>query len=63
MSAKTAEKGSVGVVSTQYMSFAEPPDEMVLESGEKLGPITLAYESYGSLNADGSNAIDRKSVV
>lgn len=57
MSAKTAEKGSVGVVSTQYMTFAEPPDEMVLESGEKLGPITLAYESYGSLNADGSNAI------
>ena len=29
----------------------------VLESGEKLGPITLAYETYGVLNAQKSNAI------
>jgi homoserine O-acetyltransferase/O-succinyltransferase len=28
-----------------------------LESGEKLGPITLAYETYGKLNAQKSNAI------
>jgi homoserine O-acetyltransferase len=28
-----------------------------LESGEKLGPVTLAYETYGILNADKSNAI------
>lgn len=49
--------GSLGVVHTQYYTFAEPPNEMVLESGEKLGPITLAYETYGTLNADRSNAI------
>jgi homoserine O-acetyltransferase len=30
---------------------------MPLESGEKLGPITLAYETYGELNKDRSNAI------
>ena len=30
---------------------------MPLESGEKLGPITLAYETYGKLNAQKSNAI------
>jgi homoserine O-acetyltransferase len=30
---------------------------LTLESGEKLGPITLAYETYGQLNADKSNAI------
>jgi homoserine O-acetyltransferase/O-succinyltransferase len=30
---------------------------MPLESGEKLGPITLAYETYGRLDAAGSNAI------
>jgi homoserine O-acetyltransferase/O-succinyltransferase len=30
---------------------------LALESGEKLGPITLAYETYGKLNADKSNAI------
>ena len=28
-----------------------------MESGATLGPITLAYETYGRLNADGSNAI------
>jgi homoserine O-acetyltransferase len=28
-----------------------------LESGEKLGPITLAYETYGQLNKDKSNAV------
>jgi homoserine O-acetyltransferase/O-succinyltransferase len=28
-----------------------------LESGEKLGPITFAYETYGKLNSDKSNAI------
>lgn len=44
-------------VETQYFSFAYPPDELLLESGEKLGPITLAYETYGTLNTDKSNAI------
>jgi homoserine O-acetyltransferase/O-succinyltransferase len=38
-------------------TFAYPPDELVLESGEKLGPITLAYETYGKLNPKKSNAI------
>lgn len=30
---------------------------MTLESGEKLRPITLAYETYGELNTDKTNAI------
>ncbi len=30
---------------------------MPLDSGESLGPITLAYETYGRLNAERSNAI------
>ena len=51
------EQDSVGIVETQYATIAEPPDEMVLDSGLKLGPITLAYETYGELNADKSNAI------
>ncbi len=51
------ENNSVGVVETQYFTFAEPPNEMVLECGLKLGPVTLAYETYGQLNADKSNAI------
>ncbi|HNT89368.1 MAG TPA: alpha/beta fold hydrolase, partial [Candidatus Hydrogenedentes bacterium] len=48
---------SVGIVYTKYFTFAEPPNEMVLEGGQKLGPITLAYETYGELNEDRSNAI------
>ena len=48
---------SVGIVKTQHFKFAEPPHELKLECGEKLGPITLAYETYGELNADRSNAV------
>ena len=47
----------VGVVQTKYFHFALPPDELALESGEKLGPITVAYETYGTLNDQRSNAI------
>ena len=58
MSSKPVEKGnSVGVVETRYFTFAHPPEEFELESGEKLGPITLAYETYGKLNREKSNAI------
>ncbi|MCF8068888.1 MAG: homoserine O-acetyltransferase [Desulfobacterales bacterium] len=48
---------SVGVVKKKVFTFAAPPDEMMLESGAKLGPITIAYETYGKLNADKSNVI------
>ncbi len=49
--------GSVGVVETKYFTFAEPPDELILESERRLGPVTLAYETYGTLNRDKTNAI------
>ncbi len=42
---------------TQYYTFAYPPEELNLESGEKLGPITLAYETYGILNPKKTNAV------
>ena len=32
-------------------------DSIVLESRERLAPVTVAYESYGELNAERSNAI------
>jgi len=51
------KKDSVGVVIPQYFNFAEPPNTMQLKSGRSLGPITLAYETYGKLNAKKSNAI------
>ena len=48
---------SVGIVEKKLYTFAEPPDEMILECGARLGPITLAYETYGTLNADKSNVV------
>jgi len=48
---------NLGIIKTQYFTFAEHPHEVRLESGKSLGPITLAYETYGELNDDRSNAI------
>jgi homoserine O-acetyltransferase len=53
----TTRSSCVGVIQTKYYHFALPPDEITLESGEKLGPITVAYETYGELNNHRSNAI------
>ena len=47
----------LGKVQTQFYTFAHPPEEMALESGERLGPIRVAYETYGTLNEERSNAI------
>jgi homoserine O-acetyltransferase len=48
---------SIGVVETQYYTFAKSDRKHKLESGEKLGPVTIAYETYGKLNKNKSNAI------
>ena len=48
---------SVGLVEKKSYTFAEPPNEMMLECGEKLGPVTIAYETCGELNADKSNTV------
>ncbi|MEK7477141.1 MAG: homoserine O-acetyltransferase [Candidatus Coatesbacteria bacterium] len=49
--------GSVGVVGTKTWTFAEPPHALLLECGRELGPVTIAYETYGTLNAAKDNAI------
>jgi len=46
--------GSVGIVKTEYADFDV---ELQLESGRLLAPIRLAYETYGELNAERSNAV------
>ncbi len=48
------DKDSVGIVETQYFDIDEP---FILESGKTLENITVAYETYGELNSDKSNAI------
>lgn len=51
------QEGSVGLVETRYYTFAGPPDRFVLENGRELGPITVAYETYGELNKARDNVI------
>ena len=48
---------SVGIVEKRFVTFAAPPGEMPLQSGASLGPITLAYETYGRLNDTRTNAV------
>lgn len=54
---KETEHKSVGIVKTEYFTFCEPPDYLVLANGRKLGPVTVAYETYGTLNDEKSNAV------
>lgn len=48
-----SEKNSIGLVTTQYYNLKE----FTFRSGRRLGPITLAYETYGKLNGKKDNAI------
>ncbi|MDQ1300292.1 MAG: homoserine O-acetyltransferase/O-succinyltransferase [Chloroflexota bacterium] len=51
-----AHEHSLGSIETQYFTFAQD-EPFILESGATLSPVTMAYETYGALNADRSNAI------
>ena len=49
---------SVGLVETKLFTFAAAPaDALPLECGQKLGPVTLAYETYGTLSPEKDNAV------
>ena len=54
---ETTGDSSVGIVDTKTYTFAYPNDPLQLECGRTLGPVTLAYETYGKLNAAKDNAI------
>ena len=49
-----AVAGSVGVVEPQRMRFAEP---LPLQCGSTIGDYELVYETYGTLDAERTNAV------
>lgn len=51
------DERSVGIVEKQYVTLFEPPNELRTVKGTEIGPITVAYETYGELNARRDNAI------
>jgi len=50
-------KNSVGIVKTQSIRVIEADQPLSLECGKTLGPIDVAYETYGRLNEDADNVI------
>ena len=49
--------GGVGLVETKHLQLTLPPEGFRLESGGVLPRIDIAYETYGTLAPDASNAI------
>lgn len=45
------------LVEKKFFTFAQEPEKMVLESGAELGPVTIAYETLGTLSAERDNAV------
>ncbi len=51
------DENSVGIVETQYATLFEAPHVLTAADGKQLGPITVAYETYGQLTPQRDNAI------
>ena len=47
----------VGEVETQFLTFGRADEPFVTAGGDALPGVTIAYETYGELNADRSNAV------
>jgi homoserine O-acetyltransferase len=48
---------SVGNTETQFFSFGSADEPYVTHAGEYIDEVTIAYETYGELDAERSNAI------
>ena len=49
--------GSIGTTETSFFEFGSLDEPLKLRSGSTLGPVTLAYETYGTLDSNAGNAI------
>lgn len=54
---QSTEEPSVGIVETQSARLFGADDPLVLASGAVVPEVDVAYETYGTLNAAGTNAI------
>lgn len=54
---RRAVGASLGRVETQRVVLFTADRPLVLDSGATLGPVEVAYETYGTLDADRSNAV------
>lgn len=45
------------ITEKQYYTYGHPPDQITLESGARLGPVTIAYETWGTLSPARDNVI------
>ncbi len=50
-------KNSVGIVQTQTLRVVEADNPLGLKCGKTLGPIDVAYETYGALNEAKDNVV------
>jgi homoserine O-acetyltransferase len=57
MTTSTGIEHGVGLVETKRVVLFDDGDPLELDSGATLAPVEVAYETYGELNDDRSNAI------
>jgi homoserine O-acetyltransferase len=50
-------KNAGKIVATRFVTLYDEHDPLRLECGKTLAPITVAYENYGRLNAERTNAV------
>ncbi len=51
------DKNSVGIVKTQSIRVVDVQNPLLLSCGKLLAPVDVAYETYGSLDEKGDNAV------